>query len=362
MIIHSKLKDYEVIMKENFDFLSELIQLPNTEFVIDKKVYRLYENCFSNVSKERLLLLEASEKNKTVETALAICEKMIEIPAKRNANLVSVGGGIIQDITGFAANVLYRGIRWIYVPTTLLAGCDSCIGGKTSLNYKTYKNLLGTFYPPDKIYICPAFFRSLSQRDFESGLGEVVKFNIMAGEVGGLSNIETNIDRLLKRDESSLNQFVKQSLLFKKDFIEKDEFDRGERIKLNFAHTFGHAIEVVTQYEIPHGTAVAIGMIMANNISVKRGLLKKETAERAEKVLIGNDDGGVIHIGVKLTDYPVEQFIAAIRKDKKQSSENLTAVLMTDEAGDLRVVNDIEIREITEALYHFQKLYDSHLA
>lgn len=361
MIIHSRLKDYEVTMEDNFNFLSELFQLPNTEFVIDEKVYRLYENYFSGVSKERLILIEAAEKNKTVEIALNICEKMIEIPAKRNAHLVSVGGGIIQDITGFVANILYRGIGWTFVPTTLLAACDSCIGGKTSLNYKAYKNLLGTFYPPDRIYICPAFFRSLSQRDFESGLGEVVKFNIMAGEEG-LANMETNINRLLKREEVALNQFVKQSLLFKKDFIEKDEFDRGERIKLNFAHTFGHAIEVVTQYEIPHGTAVAIGMIMANNVSVKRGLLKKETAKRAERVLIGNEDGGVIHIGVKLTDYPVEQFIAAIRKDKKQSSENLTAVLMTDEAKSLRVVNDIEEKEIIEALYHFQELYDGRSA
>lgn len=359
MIIHSRLKEYEVAMEDDLGFLTEILQMPDTEYVIDENVYRLYQDYFSGIPRERLFLIEAIERNKTIETALLICEKMIEIPAKRNAHLVSVGGGIIQDITGFVANVLYRGIHWLFVPTTLLAGCDSCIGGKTSLNYKTYKNLLGTFYPPDKIFICPAFFHTLSQKDFESGLGEVVKFNIMAGEEG-LVNMECNIDRLIERDKTTLNQFVENSLLFKKEFIEIDEFDRNERVKLNFAHTFGHAIEVVTQYEIPHGTAVAIGMIMADYLSVKRGLLKKERAMRAENVLLGNGKG-VIHIEADLTDYPLESFIAAIRKDKKQDSENLTAVLMTDKAKDLRIVHDIEEKEVAEALQHFQLVYDNRM-
>lgn len=358
MIIHSGLKDYEVVMKDEMEFLTELFQMQDTEYVIDENVYRLYKDYFSAIPSERLILIEAVEKNKTIETALSICEKMIEIPAKRNAHLVSVGGGIIQDITGFVANVLYRGIHWIFVPTTLLAGCDSCIGGKTSLNYKTYKNLLGTFYSPDKIYICPVFFHTLCRKDFESGLGEVVKFNIMAGEEG-LANMESGIGRLLERDGATLNRFVKNSLLFKKEFIEIDEFDHGERVKLNFAHTFGHAIESVTQYEIPHGTAVAIGMIMADYISVKRGLLKKETAARIENVLLGKE--GIIHIDTVLTEYPLESFISAIRKDKKQNNENLTAVLMTDKAKDLRIVHDIDEREVAQARQYFQQLYDDKM-
>ena len=353
MIIHSRFKDYNVNIKENLDFLYDLAKTANAEFVIDQKVYDLYKNYFAEIPENRLYLIEATEENKIVETALDICEKMTEIPAKRNAHLVSVGGGIIQDITGFVANVLYRGIPWTFVPTTLLASCDSCIGGKTSLNYKKFKNLLGTFYPPDELYISPAFFHTLSERDFESGLGEVVKFNIMAGEEG-LVNIENNIDLLLSRDNTCVNRFVESSLGFKKSFIEVDEFDRGERIKLNFAHTFGHAIETMTRYEIPHGTAVAIGMIMADYISEQRGLLSSETARRSEMVLMR-----VIHIPIRLTDYPFEQFIAAMRKDKKQTSADLTAVLMTNVARDLRIVHDIQESEVAEALAYFQKLYDS---
>ncbi len=111
-------------------------------------------------------MLEANEENKVISTVLSICEKIMEMPSKRNTVLLSIGGGIIQDITGFVANVIYRGIRWIFIPTTLLAACDSCIGGKTSLNYKTYKNLLGTFYPPDEIHICSQMFRTLGEKDF----------------------------------------------------------------------------------------------------------------------------------------------------------------------------------------------------
>ena len=354
MIIHSKFKDYDVRMEKDLSFFQSLFHTPHTEFVIDSEIYRLYRPCFEDIPAQRLFLLEATEEHKIVDTALEICEKMTDIPAKRNSHLVSVGGGIVQDVTGFVANILYRGIPWTFVPTTLLAACDSCIGGKTSLNYKKFKNLLGTFYPPDTIHISPAFFQTLSQRDYESGLGEVIKFNIMAGQ-DGLRNVETHIDALLARDDSCLDRFVTSSLAFKKEFIEIDEFDRGERIKLNFAHTFGHAIESVTQYRIPHGTAVAIGMIMANRIAEQRGMLSNDVARRSERVLLR-----VIHTDVDLREYSLEQFVGAMRKDKKQTGTNLTAVLMTDTAKDLRVVHDIQVEEVTNALDYFAALYQGN--
>lgn len=152
MIIKSNLRNYSVKIETNFNFIRSLIDDVNNEntyYVIDKKVYGLYlEKLFDKIPFDKLTIIESLETNKTIESALQVCEKMTSLPAKRNAKLISFGGGIIQDITGFAANILYRGIHWTFVPTTLLAACDSCIGGKTSLNYKHYKNLLGTFYPP----------------------------------------------------------------------------------------------------------------------------------------------------------------------------------------------------------------------
>jgi len=354
MKIQSRFKEYEVIFNSDEKFMVELTKTENAYFVIDKNVYELYSNDFVLIPKDRLSVIESIEENKIVATALEICEKITNIPAKRNATLISIGGGIIQDITGFVANITYRGIHWIFIPTTLLSACDSCIGGKTSLNYKKYKNLLGTFYPPDEIHICSTMFHTLTERDFKSGLGEVVKFNIMAG-TEGLRNIEANIAKLLKRDSEVVDLFVHSSLDFKKYFIEVDEFDQNERIKLNFAHTFGHAIEVATQYIIPHGTAVAIGMIMADCISEKRGLLEKTIVKRAEKVLMQ-----VIDIDITLLNVSTETFIDAMRKDKKQTSSSLTAVLLADygEAPDIRVVHDLKEEEVQYAKDYFINLYE----
>lgn len=185
MIIQSSTKTYHLNIMESFEAAESLAVDEKTFVVIDKKLYELYKTkLFAELPPERVYLLEALEENKQIETALRICEIMTDIPAKRNIKLVSFGGGIVQDVTGFVANILYRGISWTFFPTTLLAACDSCIGGKTSLNYKSYKNLLGTFYPPDEINICTPFFQTLSERDFLSGLGEVVKFNVMFGESG----------------------------------------------------------------------------------------------------------------------------------------------------------------------------------
>lgn len=353
MEIQSKLKKYTVVFEQDMDFFTELVKMRNTEFIVDKNVFNLYAVFFSDIPREKLIVIEAIEENKVLETVLKICEEITEIPAKRNATIVSIGGGIIQDITGFVANIMYRGIKWIFVPTTLLAACDSCIGGKTSLNYKKFKNLLGTFYPPDKIYVCSHMFQTLSDKDFESGLGEVIKFNIMAGEKG-LTDIEMNIEYLLERNLQIINRFVEKSLSFKKTFIEIDEFDRGERIKLNFAHTFGHAIEVISKYVIPHGTAVAIGMIMANSISKNRNLISHDIVRRCETILLR-----VIEIDIQLLNKPFEKYIQAIRKDKKQVGESLTAVLITKygETCELTVVHDISQEEIRDAINYFINIY-----
>ena len=351
MNIKSSNKDYEVNIVRDFSFVEQLLQRENAMFVIDKTVYNLYhDRLFANIPENRLMLLEALEPNKTIDTALKICEVMTEIPAKRNAWLVSFGGGITQDVTGFAANILYRGVHWAFVPTTLLAACDSCIGGKTSLNYKQYKNLLGTFFAPDEIYICPEFFKTLTEKDFESGLGEVVKFNVMFGEEG-ITHIENCIDRLLERDPQELNTCVEKSLQFKKRFIEEDEFDRGVRIHLNFAHTFGHAFEVASNYEFPHGTAVAMGTIAANRVSVRRGWLAPELAARMERVL-----QKIIHVDKRLTEADMGTIMAAIRKDKKQVGTDLTAVLF-DREMNLQIVHDMKPEEVEDAvLYLFEKI------
>ena len=175
----------------------------------------------------------------------------------------------------------------------------------------------------------------------------------MAG-LNGLQNMEEHVDELLARDVDVVNHFVRSSLQFKKKFIEIDEFDQGERIKLNFAHTFGHSIEVVTDYAIPHGTAVAIGMIMANRISGQRGYLSEEIIKRCETVLLK-----VIDIHVELLEQPFEKYLKALKKDKKQVDNSLTSVLITNygEESELSIVHDTTESEIKDAVNYFIQLY-----
>ena len=351
MQIKSALKNYEIeFWKEGKSLIEELSQIPNSFWVIDQKVYDLHRNeQFDILDESKLFIFDALETNKCLDTALEICEKMTELPGKRNATLISVGGGITQDVTGFAANILYRGIHWVFIPTTLLAACDSCIGGKTSLNYKSYKNLLGTFFPPEKINIVPNMFETLSEKDFLSGLGEVVKFNIMAG-AGTLAQIEEDMPKLLNRDAKIVERYVHTSLEFKKTFIEIDEFDQGERIKLNFAHTFGHAFETLSKYDIPHGTAVAMGMIVANRISHKRNWINEERMLKMEDLL-----KQIIKVDLSCINGDDEILLGAIKKDKKQVGTSTTAVLMHNDMS-LEVVRDVTSDEILEAIEEMKKV------
>ncbi len=349
MDIYAAEKTYQVFVHDDFKAVEDL-QIGNDSFVvIDRLLYEIYrERLFERFPKDRLYILEANEENKVIETALEICEIMTAIPAKRNARLISFGGGIIQDITGFVANILYRGIHWTFFPTTLLAACDSCIGGKTSLNYKKYKNLLGTFYPPDEINICTPFFRTLTERDFMSGLGEVVKFNVMRGEEG-IANMEKHLTDLLNREESVLRRFIVSSLEFKKHYIEEDEYDRGIRVQLNFAHTYGHAFETVSNYKIPHGTAVAMGTIAADRVSVSRGWMSKDRADRIEAILYP-----IIKVDSSVLGSDIDLILDAMRKDKKQTGNNLTAVLMREDANQMRliVVHDMQKEEIRDSVQY----------
>ena len=161
------------------------------------------------------------------------------------------------------ASVLYRGVGWIYVPTTLLAMADSCIGGKTSLNLGSRKNLLGTIYPPNRVIVHAPFVNTLSGDDFASGVGEIVKLHMLGG-AGHAEELRAILPALMSRETSVVHRATRTSLEVKRDFIEEDEFDRGRRNLLNYGHCFGHALEAASDFAIPHGLAVVVGMRLAD--------------------------------------------------------------------------------------------------
>lgn len=346
---YNKIYKTEIVNQLDIDRITDGIRCL---LVIDKIVFNLYKDTiFKNINIVDVFLIDAIESNKTAETALDICKRMAETSFKRNDTLISIGGGIIQDVTGFASNIYMRGVKWIFIPTTLLAQCDSCIGAKTSLNYSNYKNILGTFYAPDIIVTYLDFVLTLSNDDYLSGLGEVAKFNIMAA-ADGIELLENNLERLLQRDTTTLRFFLERSLKFKKKFIEEDEFDKGVRNLLNFAHTFGHAFETVSQYAIPHGQAVTLGLITANFVSYGRGMLDNELKSRIDKICVR-----LISVQLDFAWFDPARIIEAMKKDKKRTTDKLTAVLFKNDLS-LEIVNDIQVKEVENCLQHLSTLFD----
>lgn len=250
-IVNSVPNNYGVVFK-NF----EASFTENDFLLIDSNVHKLY-----GVHHSQMMIIDATEKNKTIQTVLNICEWLSLQNFNKGNHLYVIGGGIIQDIGAFVGNIYKRGIRWTFVPTTLLSQCDSCIGGKTALNFNEMKNQLALFAAPQKVIIDTRFLESLPPQEILSGMGEIVKFFIMGGEY--------YLDKL---DIDLINR-IRHGLSIKKAVIEYDEFEKNIRKCLNYGHSFGHAIEAAVDYSIPHGEAVLLGIEIINRLFTKSNII-----------------------------------------------------------------------------------------
>jgi 3-dehydroquinate synthase len=210
----------------------------------------------------RHILIEATEEAKSLENIPAIIDSCRALGLTRGGRILAVGGGVVQDICGFITTIYMRGIPWDFVPTTLLAMADSCIGGKSSINVSLVKNLVGTFHPPQSIVIVPALAETLSHQQIVAGLSEAAKATFARGPACFLRYLGL-YDDYVRRGLSALAPLISYSLDCKKWFVEIDEFDQAERLLLNFGHSFGHAIESASDYRIEHGVAVGVGLLAA---------------------------------------------------------------------------------------------------
>ena len=266
--------------------------------LVDKNVKELY-----NINHDKIIVIEAIENNKTIETVLSVCETLISFNFDKGNTLVVIGGGIIQDIGAYTAKTYKRGINWIYIPTTLLSQCDSCIGGKTALNFLTYKNQLALFSSPYKVIIDTNFLKTLFPQDITSGYGEIIKLFLTGGD-WYLNNL----------DNFSLEESIFHSLSIKKSVIEYDEFEKLERKSLNYGHSFGHVIETLTDYKIPHGEAVMLGIEIINRIynnsPIITNLISKFTSLD------------------KLQNIDVKQLVKGLKTDKKVSNGVISLVIV----------------------------------
>ncbi|HVO30168.1 MAG TPA: 3-dehydroquinate synthase [bacterium] len=341
--IRSRLHDYTVRFHAGLEFVGELSRVPNALFVVDANVARLHAKPLAAFSREQTLTLEATEENKTFEGATRVYEALLDRAAKKNATIVSLGGGIVQDVTGFAASTLYRGVKWIFVPTTLLAQADSCIGAKTSLNFRRYKNLLGTFYPPHEIHLSPAFLDTLTRDDFFSGLGEVVKLHLMGGDAR-VAELTAALPALRAREPDATLRAIRTSLDVKLSWIEGDELDAGKRNLLNYGHDLGHALESTSEFKVPHGQAVVAGMLFANSLARRRGVLSPALEERLRPLLLGT-------LVTRPTRAHLEtpRIVDAMGKDKKRTGKGLAVILLRDGLA-LEKIDDATPDEVGAAI------------
>lgn len=321
LVIKSVTGEYKVEVTANVFSILSMYPIDKTQFLIDRKVYDLYKDQFvHSLSKHKLIFIDALESNKNVDRTSFYVQSLMENQVKIDHTLVAIGGGIIQDITCFLASTLFRGMKWEFVPTTLLAQADSCIGSKSSINVGEFKNLMGTFNPPKRILLDVAFLNTLEPKEILSGIGEILKVHMIKG-IPYFENAAAKYDEMIS-DRKVLLDFIWNSLLYKKELIEIDEYDRGPRNVMNYGHSFGHAIETATDFLVPHGIAVSLGMDMANFQSFHMGRISESQFLNWHQCLKKNYRN---YFDIKI---PIESFLSAISKDKKNTGNDLSLILV----------------------------------
>lgn len=320
IVINSRLRNYSLEFVEDVFLLVNNEKKESSFYIIDSIIFELYrKQCDALIEHNGYLVVDASEQHKSYLYCATVIEELLKKGVKRNSTLVAIGGGIIQDITAFIASVLFRGVDWLFIPTTLLAQTDSCIGGKTSINFGDVKNTIGNFNPPREIYIDLSFLDTLPVDDIKSGIGEILHYLYYANSTF-IDPLFDEYNDLLK-NRQSLKKFISESLRIKKSIIEIDEFDKGERNKFNYGHTFGHALESVTNYKIKHGQAVTVGMDIANFISCQMGLIDEALYLNIKSKLKLN------YPNYLLNSVDIKSYIKYLAKDKKNIDDQLVCIL-----------------------------------
>lgn len=312
-----------LLVGASIDTLSDHIDVDRTVIITDSAVAQHYRPRLPDCP---VITIGQGERIKTLETVADIYRQLVELEADRSTFIVGVGGGIVCDIAGFVASTYMRGLRFGFVSTTLLSQVDASVGGKNGVNFGGYKNMVGTFNQPDFVICDMTMLKTLPLREALCGFAEIIKHGAIASQAM-LDFLETHRDAAVELDETIIAHLVYQSVEIKAGVVTRDEREQGERRKLNFGHTFGHALEKLTA--MPHGEAVGIGMVMAAGLSVEKGFLPLKDAERLERIIRS--------YGLPV-NAPVdgEAMLSAMRKDKKREGRRIHFVFL-DGLGSARV-------------------------
>ena len=334
--IKTKSKDYSIIIGSNL--ISNIFKLLNDNSIKFKKCLIIFD---SNISKKNIFkikkslnekeryiyLFKANEKNKNIKAVNNILDILLNNNFSRNDCLISVGGGITGDVSGFAASLFKRGLKFINIPTTLLAQVDSSIGGKTGVNTKYGKNLIGSFYQPDLVISDINFLKTLPKRELVCGYGEILKHSLIANK-NFYNFLVKNNKKIFNLSSPYIEKTIFESCKIKKNFVERDEKESELRKTLNFGHTFGHAYEAALGYskKLNHGEAVILGMGSALKFSLNNNLLKKKEYESVKNHIIDASLPRSIKKFFKKKD--INRIINFMLKDKKNYSNKINLVLL----------------------------------
>lgn len=330
-VIHGISSDSLVMIGESINNYTEYLSGREPIIITDENVHRHYHHLLPS---ERIIKIGTGEGIKNLDTIRDIIEKLIEMEADRTTFIVGIGGGIVCDISGFAASIFERGLRFGFVSTTLLSQVDASVGGKNGVNFGGYKNMVGVFNQPEFVICDPDLLKTLPEKELLNGCAEIVKHATIA-DLKLFNYLEENFKGILRLDKDVIEKVVYESIMIKSWIVNRDERETGERRKLNFGHTLGHALEKTTG--ISHGEAVSVGMVRAAMISENMGLLKRKDRIRIETLL--NNLG--LPTSTKADN---KGMIDALSKDKKREKNRIHFVLL--EGLGNAIIQDITIEEL----------------
>ena len=349
--INTDSKNYSVLIGANILTEDNLKEFSDREvlLVIDSNIEDSVKNkvstAINNISSKFLeVSIRATEENKSYATLTHLHDILIEKGYSRECVLFALGGGITCDITGFAAATYQRGVDFVLMPSTLLAQVDASVGGKTAINHPKGKNMIGAFHQPSKVLSDTNLLKSLKKNHLKDGLAEIIKHSLIK-DARFFDWLQENIDRLLEGEEKELLEAIAKSVLIKAEIVSKDETEKGVRKWLNLGHTFGHAIEVYGNYkDFSHGEAVALGMIMATNLSQRILNLQEKESQKIKSLI-----NSVLTSESLQKVFERNNLFELMSSDKKKKGDKLNFILLNS-IGSAETVSDIKDSDILESI------------
>ena len=359
--LSTKENKYKIIIKKGVfrDVVSN--HLSNYKYskaviITDKNVAKYYLDSFSNLFKKnfikiQIIVIQPGEISKDLAVVKKVSERLLKKEIKRNDVIYALGGGVVGDFSGFLASIILRGIKVIHVPTTLLSQVDSSVGGKTGVNTKNGKNLIGSFYQPSGVFIDPETLKTLSKQEFLSGYSEVLKYSLIDDKKFFLW-LDANYKKILTRNSGIMIDIIYKCCLKKAKIVRKDEKEKNHRMLLNLGHTFAHAIEKELKYKIRHGEAVSVGLLMASKLSILLGLTKINffnlLEEHHKKLKLPT----TLNCLNSRKNWNSRSLIKHMLLDKKRTDKNIKFILLND-IGKAFINNKVSKNKIVSTIKEF---------